>query len=191
MHDQSAKKITSANGRMRDVQFGFGSCSIRCQNIFFIVWNVIFRRRCNMQHIASVAATKKLSWLILVKHNMRRRHLHCAEQQASPSNVTKYCAWIPKWRNVKCAENGWSVIFTNGGRFGNDPSMIRTRTGHVAPARSPRILFAFWRRILYGKLSNFALRLSTQISPNTAPPVFVVAQHLVMLECMLFMMIFW
>ena len=55
------------------------------------------------------------------------------------------------------------------GRFDHDPNMIRPWTRHLAPARSPRLLFALRRRILYWKLQHFALRLSTQISPNTVP----------------------
>ena len=55
------------------------------------------------------------------------------------------------------------------GRFDHDPNMIRTWTRHLAPARSPRLLFALRRRILYWKLQHFALRLSSQISPNAAP----------------------
>ena len=55
------------------------------------------------------------------------------------------------------------------GRFDHDPNMIRAWTRHLAPARSPRLLFALRRRILYWKLQHFALRLSSQISPNTAP----------------------
>ena len=51
----------------------------------------------------------------------------------------------------------------------HDPTMIRPWTRHLAPARSPRLLFTLRRRILYWKLQHFALRLSTQISPNTAP----------------------
>ena len=51
----------------------------------------------------------------------------------------------------------------------HDPNMIRPWTRHLAPARSPRLLFALRRRILYWKLQHFAFRLSTQISPNTAP----------------------
>ena len=47
--------------------------------------------------------------------------------------------------------------------------MIRAWTRHLAPARSPSLPFALRRRILYWKLQHFALRLSTQISPNTAP----------------------
>ena len=51
----------------------------------------------------------------------------------------------------------------------HDPTMIRAWTRHLAPARSSRLLFALRGRILYWKLQHFALRLSTQISPNTAP----------------------
>ena len=42
-----------------------------------------------------------------------KRHLQCAEQQASPSNLTKYCACHAKWPpNIwqKFAENSWNVI---------------------------------------------------------------------------------
>ena len=40
-------------------------------------------------------------------------------------------------------------------------------TGHLAPARSPRLLFVLPRRVLYWKLQHLAPRLSTQISLNT------------------------
>ena len=56
-----------------------------------------------------------------------------------------------------------------GGRFENDPNMIRARNYKTEPARSPSLLFPPRQRILYWKLQHFALRLSTQISPNTAP----------------------
>ena len=132
-----------------------------------------------------------------------KRHLQCAEQQASPSNLTKYCACHEKW----CAS---LLVVTYATSFtmreatsitlqphqilrlprkstlqnqrkicqkqlkrqfqcGDDSNMIRAWTRHLAPARSPRLLFALRRRILYWKLQHFALRLSTQISPNTAP----------------------
>ena len=55
------------------------------------------------------------------------------------------------------------------GRFDHDPSMIRPWTRHLPAARSPRLLLALRRRILYRKLQHFALRLSIQISPNTVP----------------------
>ena len=47
-----------------------------------------------------------------------------------------------------------------------DSSMIRTQTRHLAPARSPRLLFALQRRILYGKLQHFALRLTLCLPPR-------------------------
>ena len=50
-----------------------------------------------------------------------------------------------------------------------DPNTIRPWTRHLAPARSPRLLFALRRRILHWKLQYFALRPSIQISPNTVP----------------------
>ena len=132
-----------------------------------------------------------------------KRHLQCAGQQDSPSNVTKNCACHDKWLSwlmpvtyetsftmrgatgitlqphqiycachaklhskisEKFAENNWSVSFTVRGRFDHDPNTDR----HLAPARSTRLLCALRRRILYWKFQHFALRLSTQISPNTA-----------------------
>ena len=50
-----------------------------------------------------------------------------------------------------------------------DPTMIRAWNGPLAPAHSPRLVFALRSRILYWKLQHFALRLSSQISPNTVP----------------------
>ena len=171
-----------------------------------------------------------------------KRHLQCAEQQVSSSNVTKYCTCHEKWRawftlvtyETSFTMRGgtgitrqphqilrlprkmtlmldlrhiWNVIYNARsnrhhpptspntapatqkctpkskrnsprtveasipmrGRFDHDPNMIRPWTRHLAPARSPRLLFALRRRILYWKLQHFALRLFIQISPNTAP----------------------
>ena len=104
-----------------------------------------------------------------------KRHLQCGEQQASPSNLTKCCACHAKLHSKikeKFAENNWSV--NSNARpirawSEHDPNMIRAWTRHLAPARSLRLLFALRRRILYWKLQHFALRLSTQIAPNTVP----------------------
>ena len=46
--------------------------------------------------------------------------------------------------------------------------MIRIQTGHLAHARSASLLVRLWRRICVEK-NHFALRLSTEISPNAAP----------------------
>ena len=56
---------------------------------------------------------------------------------------------------------------------GADPSMIRAGSEHESvtpqPASQPRLLFTPTTSILYWKIQHFALRLSFQISPNTAP----------------------
>ena len=108
-----------------------------------------------------------------------KRHLQCAQQHLSPSNFTKYCAchakWSPKiWQ--KFAKNSWNVI-SNARPIRewseNDPSMIRDRSDHEPvspqPAAQQRLLFALRTSILYWKIQHFALRLSFQISPSTAP----------------------
>ena len=50
-----------------------------------------------------------------------------------------------------------------------DPSRIRAGNRHPQPASQPRLLFRTTTSILYWKMQHFALRLSFQISPNTAP----------------------
>ena len=155
---------------------------------------------------------KWLSWLMSVTY--MKRHLQCAEQQNSSLNVTKYCACHVKWLSWLMSIT-YETSFTMRGATGitlqphqilrlqrkiafqnrsqivrrqmnchlqcatdanvirpwsdHDPSMIRPWTRHLAPARSPSLLFALRRRVLYWKLQHFALWLSTQISPNTAP----------------------
>ena len=55
----------------------------------------------------------------------------------------------------------------------HDPTMIRpwseNETVTPQPASQPRLLFTPTTGILYWKIQHFALRLSFQISPNTAP----------------------
>ena len=137
------------------------------------IWNVIYNARSNMHHLPTspnaAPATKNdahhwLSWHM-------QRHLQCAEQQASPSNLTKYCACHAKLhsKSKKNLPKTAEASIPMRGRSEHDPTMIRPWTRHLAPARSPRLLFALRRRILYWKLQHFALRLSTQISPNTVP----------------------
>ena len=141
------------------------------------IWNVIYNARSNKHHPPTspntAPATQNDSHDWCPSH--MKRHLQCAEQQASPSNLTKYCACHAKLHSKileKLSENSWSVIYNARpirAWSEHDPSMIRPWTRHLAPARSRRLHFALRRRILYWKLQHFALRLSTQISPNTAP----------------------
>ena len=54
-------------------------------------------------------------------------------------------------------------------RFDDHPTTIRAWNRHLAPAASETFLVPPWRRILYGKIQHFALRLSIKISPSAAP----------------------
>ena len=58
------------------------------------IWNVIYNARSNKHHPPTspnaAPATKNDTHHWLSSH--MKRHLQCAEQQASPSNLTKYCA---------------------------------------------------------------------------------------------------
>ena len=63
--------------------------------------------------------------------------------------------------------------FPMRGRSEHDPRMIRPWSDHETvspqPASQPRLPFTPTTSILYWKIQHFALRLSFQISPNTAP----------------------
>ena len=63
--------------------------------------------------------------------------------------------------------------FPMRGRSEHDPRPFRSRSETVSvspqPATQPRLLFALRTNGLYWKIQHFALRLSFQISPSTAP----------------------
>ena len=89
----------------------------------------------------------------------------------SPNTAPATKNYRPKCdRNLaKTAETS----FTMPDRSETVPSMIRewseNETISPQPAAQPRLLFALTTSILYGKIQHFALRLSFQISRNTAP----------------------
>ena len=75
------------------------------------IWNVIYNARSNRQHPPTSPNTAPAT------HNechdwatsQMKRHLQCAEQHSTPSNLTKYCACHAKWishmkRHLQCAE---------------------------------------------------------------------------------------
>ena len=104
-----------------------------------------------------------------------KRHLQCAEQQVSRSNLTKYCACHEKWHgkiSKKMFKNRWNVI-SNAGTIRewseNDPSMIRAWKRKPQPASQPRLLFDLTTSIFYCKIQRFAPNLTFKPSPNTAP----------------------
>ena len=63
------------------------------------IWNVIYNARSNRQHPPTSPKTAPATqnechdWAT----SQMKRHLQCAEQQATPSNLTKYCACHAKW----------------------------------------------------------------------------------------------
>ena len=63
------------------------------------IWNVIYNARSNRCHHPTspntAPATQNDSHAWSSSH--MKRHLQCAEQQVSPSNLTKYCACHAKW----------------------------------------------------------------------------------------------
>ena len=79
-----------------------------------------------------------------------KRHLQCAEQQMSPSKLTKYCACHAKWPpniSQKFAENSWNLI--------SNARPIRDRSETVSvspqPATQPRLLFRSGRTVCIEK----------------------------------------
>ena len=80
---------------------------------------------------------------ILSPHHIWIRHLQCAEQQVSRSNLTKYCACHAKLNckiSDKIFENRWNVI-SNAGPIRpwseNDPTMIRAWSENENANRNP------------------------------------------------------
>ena len=63
------------------------------------IWNLIYNARSNRCHYPTspntAPVTQKDSHTLSSSH--MKRHLQCAEQQVSPSNLTKYCACHEKW----------------------------------------------------------------------------------------------
>ena len=71
------------------------------------ICNVIYNARSNRHHpptspnIAPAMQNESHDW----SASHMKRHLQCAEQQASPSNLTKYCACHAKWIS-------WLIVLT-------------------------------------------------------------------------------
>ena len=123
---------------------------------------------------------KWISWLILDTNEtlFTLRRATCVIVQTHqilrlPRKMTvqnlKEICWKRMKRHFQCAADprmirAWSE---------NDPTMIRAWSDHETvspqPASHPRLLFTPTTSILYWKIQHFALRLSFQISPNTAP----------------------
>ena len=100
--------------------------------------------------------------------NVRRNKCHTPNSpNTAPATQNDHAT---SGRNLrKTAETS----FPMRGRSEHDPRMIRSRSETVCvspqPATQQRLLFALQTNGLYWKIQHFALRLSFQISPSTAP----------------------
>ena len=105
-------------------------------------WNVIYNARSNMRH---------------------------SPNSPNTAPATKNDRPESQRNSLKTDETS----FPMRGRSENDPTMIRAWSDHETvspqPASQPRLPFTPTTSILYWKIQHFALRLSFQISPNTAP----------------------
>ena len=122
------------------------------------IWNVIYNARSNMHHLPTspnaAPATKNdahhwLSWHM-------QRHLQCAEQQASPSNLTKYCACHAKLHSKikeKFAENSWGVNSNAG--------TIRTWSDHDPTMNSSSRTRPFAEVTFRASETHFVLKITT------------------------------
>ena len=129
------------------------------------IWNVIYNARSNKSHPPTspntAPATQNESHDWSASH--MKRHLQCAEQQESSSNLTKYCACHEKW--ISC----W-ILFTHETLFA-----MRGATSNIPQPhqilRLPRKMNPMlnslhtWNAI-YNARSE---RQHPPTSPNTAP----------------------
>ena len=120
------------------------------------IWNVIYIACSNRHHppaSPNIAPATKNDFHDWSSSHMKR-HLQCAKQQASPSNLTKYCACHGK-------------LFQNRREICRKRLMRHLQWRPIRPWSDHEL--ALRRRILHGKLQHFALWLSTQISRDIAP----------------------
>ena len=129
------------------------------------IWNVIYNARSNRHHphtspnTAPATQNECHEWSC----SQMKFHLQCAEQPASPSHLTKYCACHPKWMS-------WVIVVTDEMWF----TMRRARGISLTPHQMlhlPRRLTVMIHRariwnVIYHARSN---RHHPHTSPNTAP----------------------
>ena len=129
------------------------------------IWNVIYNARSNKCHPPTspntAPATQNDSHAWSSSH--MKRHLQCAEQQVSPSNLTKYCACHTEWLASLIVVT-YETSFTMRGATG---VTIQPHQILRLPHRMTRMLDRrhIWN-VIYNARSN---RCHHPTSPNTAP----------------------
>ena len=123
---------------------------------------------------------KWISWLILVTHEMLFTMRGATSVIVQTHQILRLPRKMTLQNFAKISRKQLKRHFQCGAdprmiRAGseNDPRMIRewseNETVTPQPASQARLLFALATSIFYWKIQHFALRLSFQISPNTAP----------------------
>ena len=127
------------------------------------IWNVIYNARSNRCHhptspnTAPVTQNDSHAW----SSSHMKRHLQCAEQQVSPSNLTKYCACHEKWLDcfiVLTYETSFPMRGATGVTIQPHQILRLSRRKTLSPHR-------IWN-VIYSARSN---RCHHPTSPNTAP----------------------
>ena len=98
------------------------------------------------------------TWNVI--YNARSKQSHPA---TSPNSAPATKFWVQDFttKSLNCFRQ-----YKDDSRISED---IRTENRHLAPAASETWLVPSWRRILYEKIQNFALRLSPKMSRSAAP----------------------
>ena len=129
------------------------------------IWNVIYNARSNRCHHPTspntAPATQNDSHAWSSSH--MKRHLQCAEQQVSPSNLTKYCACHEKWLDCFIVLT-YETSFPMRGATG---VTIQPHQILRLPRKMTRLLY---RPHIWNVISNArSNRCHDPTSPNTAP----------------------
>ena len=134
------------------------------------IWNVIYNARNNHSHppMSPNTAPAKQNASHDWSASHMKRHLECAEQAMSTSNLTKYCACHEICKVKISAETPWIASAnrkTIRRQSDHDPRIkSSSRTRRFGDLTRPIL-----ETILYWKIQHLALRLSPKTSPNAAP----------------------
>ena len=129
------------------------------------IWNVIYNARSNKRQPPTSAntapATQYASHAWSASH--MQRHLQCGEQQATPCNLTKYCACHAKWMSWLIRIT-YETSFTMRGATGNtlQPHQILRLPRKMNVMIDPHHIW----NVIYNAGSN---KHQPPTSPNTAP----------------------
>ena len=135
-------------------------------------WHMKRYLQCAEQQVASSNITKYcachakwLSWLILVTYET------LFTMRGTTGGILQHhqILRLPRKMILQNFRNISPKQMKRQLQCATDPRMIRAGNRHPQPASQPRLLFRTTTSILYWKIQHFALRLSFQISPNTAP----------------------